>query len=503
MSVPMPFESANSEKSAGNDDLREPIPQLLPHQKMYKIQIGSELFKVSGASLSSDGPSYFTEYFCKNSDKSDDVLFIDRSADIFSRIYQHLQGYAIPIKDEIEYTMIFSDAMYYHLPRLISILSETEYFYTNVGGQTFKFPKKLFCRKGDSPNYFHMTTGVHNLDLTKFVELSLKQLRPPPMSPPYIARSPHYFSDLLSLLSGASFEMDDEKRKSLIKECRYYMFLNLEQRLIKAKVIFNPLTQLEDILLDMVDLNKRYVVTPDVPVEDTPDSDYMNDPSSIKLDKDGSLSSDESPCFEPPSKKKKLDSSSDCYKKKVSGCWNMISYQRPYIDDNQRDLMFQINTTDSSIVINLDKKLIHLTLTGESASEFDKIFGAALLKVGINLNNHKFKLPVGTSKESVQLVLPACLSLCNLYVNSVEYPCVSSLLTESNNGNYPNCVTAKVERIIDFTNLNQLSCSKGIKLNCTRSIWKIGVRYGKVMLIAIKADTYHGAKEYCKSVNYL
>lgn len=41
------------------------IPQILPHDKMYNIQIGTKLFKISGASLSSDGPSYFTNYFIK------------------------------------------------------------------------------------------------------------------------------------------------------------------------------------------------------------------------------------------------------------------------------------------------------------------------------------------------------------------------------------------------------------------------------------------------------
>ncbi len=31
------------------------IPHILPHEKVFPIQIGSELFRLSGASLSSDG----------------------------------------------------------------------------------------------------------------------------------------------------------------------------------------------------------------------------------------------------------------------------------------------------------------------------------------------------------------------------------------------------------------------------------------------------------------
>lgn len=33
------------------------IPRALPHEKVFSIQIGSELFKLSGASISSDGQS--------------------------------------------------------------------------------------------------------------------------------------------------------------------------------------------------------------------------------------------------------------------------------------------------------------------------------------------------------------------------------------------------------------------------------------------------------------
>ena len=32
------------------------IPKILPHERVFPIQIGCELFKLSGASLSSDGP---------------------------------------------------------------------------------------------------------------------------------------------------------------------------------------------------------------------------------------------------------------------------------------------------------------------------------------------------------------------------------------------------------------------------------------------------------------
>jgi len=39
------------------------IPEILPHGRMFPIQIGTELFKLSGLALSSDAPSYFSQSF--------------------------------------------------------------------------------------------------------------------------------------------------------------------------------------------------------------------------------------------------------------------------------------------------------------------------------------------------------------------------------------------------------------------------------------------------------
>lgn len=39
------------------------IPLILPHERVFPIQIGSELFKLSGASLSSDGKNKALIFF--------------------------------------------------------------------------------------------------------------------------------------------------------------------------------------------------------------------------------------------------------------------------------------------------------------------------------------------------------------------------------------------------------------------------------------------------------
>lgn len=269
------------------------IPQILPHDRMYNIQIGTKLFKISGASLSSDGPSYFTNYFIKkdlertNNNKSPsnspttvsssaspphshhsarqgsfsttphgfhtsnkDILFIDRSPDIFESIYKHLQGYFIDIKDEVQYTMLISDAVYYNLPRLKTLLKKSEYFYTSIGPQSFKFPKDLLKRNGDKQNYFQITSESLYIDVENLI-LSKKLLRPPPHSYSYVPRSPIFFTMILQLLSGSTLELTDALRETLIRECKFYRFLNLEQRLIKCQLDYNPLTHREEIVLNL------------------------------------------------------------------------------------------------------------------------------------------------------------------------------------------------------------------------------------------------------------
>lgn len=48
---PVPPGIMRDPQRVGNVD----IPHILPHEKVFPIQIGSELFRLSGASISSDG----------------------------------------------------------------------------------------------------------------------------------------------------------------------------------------------------------------------------------------------------------------------------------------------------------------------------------------------------------------------------------------------------------------------------------------------------------------
>ncbi|AQZ12156.1 YDR132C and YLR108C [Zygosaccharomyces parabailii] len=472
------------------------IPQLLPHENMYKIQVGNRLFRISGASLSSDGPNYFTKCFskqCKGSQDSslDHVLFIDRSADVFQLIYDHLQGYFIHIEDEVQYTMLHADAMYYSLPRLRAFLKETEYYYTNVGGQSFKIPRSLFRRKGDSSNYFMMTSAALYVDVEKiFIEKKL--LRPPPQAPPYVARCPEFFRDLMHLLGGASLDLDDCRRESLIKECRYYRLLNLEQRLIKHRILYNPYTHHEEICLHLKDVNKRGVELPlekDLPLcaisgESTPFEEERSSVNQSEGDKQTQ---------QPPLKKPKSGCANENQR-----CWSICNYIRPYVDEYARELCFQIDKTDCVLVFNKRSKTIHVCLANDTARHFESLFADELAKIGFNLAACKLKMPpldlVVDGKPAFNLILPACVSVCDLSINGVKCSSVRSALTDNQTN----------EQVPDLTNFSAvLSSCPGVKLHLTKSIWKLGIRPGKVMMIALKAEGFKGIKEYCKMLDYL
>lgn len=138
-------------ESSGSSDM-------LPAGRVFPIQIGSALFRLSGASLCSDGkrsltliwtalilgknstdtsraPSYFSHFFSdqlhNNGGRANDVrtLYIDRDPDTFRDIALHLQGYHIVPRDGEHFVKLFADAQFYSresLPRSLA-LSLTTY----------------------------------------------------------------------------------------------------------------------------------------------------------------------------------------------------------------------------------------------------------------------------------------------------------------------------------------------------------------------------------------
>ncbi|OBA19057.1 hypothetical protein METBIDRAFT_13807 [Metschnikowia bicuspidata var. bicuspidata NRRL YB-4993] len=256
------------------DQVDPKIPEFLPHDMVYSIQVGYKLFQVSGASLLSDAPSYFTRFFDQpgNAGKT---LFIDRSPLVFKKVYMHLQGYHISVDTDYEFVHLWQDAYYFCLTRLQKLLRD-EPLIARVGDTLFKIPRVFLYGPGNHPNFFLI--GMEGLSTkSTILNSDVSLIRPPPQRPTLtINRSPILFADLLEIFRG-NYEIlrNDEHRTNLIKECRYYRFLQLEQAIIKHKIIRNPFTQKEDIILNLVNLNKAGIINLSTSLEDEQPISYI------------------------------------------------------------------------------------------------------------------------------------------------------------------------------------------------------------------------------------
>ncbi|KAL8967691.1 MAG: hypothetical protein Q9197_005294 [Variospora fuerteventurae] len=197
----------------------------LPDEKGFSIQVGAELFKLSGASIMSD-------------------------------------GYLITPTDGTHFVKLFADAQFYKLPRLQSQLFESE-IYVEVGGQHFHIPRDIFKSPGDTPNYFTLGfTVFFSSPGDVFPGLNPRGLlRPPAIHPPRIPnRSPQTFSDLLHMLRGYPLTIrNSDHRAQLLKDARYYNLRGLEQKLIPHSITHNIDRQVSEVLIRLQDIKPSQI----------------------------------------------------------------------------------------------------------------------------------------------------------------------------------------------------------------------------------------------------
>ncbi|EJS42711.1 YLR108C [Saccharomyces arboricola H-6] len=468
-----------NEMTVNAEQLPSSSADLLPSDEVFKVKIGQKLFEISGAVLSSDGPNFFTRFFTQHDNNV--VLFMDRSEDVFVIIYRHLQGYFPKIQDEEQFSTLFTDALFFQLPKLVKLLKEYDYYFTNVGGVSFKVPKSLFHQQGNRKNYLEMISGTFYKEMGQYdSDGKLDFLRQ--QSPFHVPRSPEFFQDLLSLLGGAELNLSEKRTASLIKECRYYRFGRLEQELMKAKIIYNPLTHGQDICLALSNVSKSSVTIEELLLSCTENQHPAVGGCSNQ--------SSENDNYEPPSKKTKPST------EKHEKHWNMVKYQRPYIDTVSHDLIFQLNSNQCKIIFNKKDKTVHVDLSKEAAKLFENKFSDLLLKtpnIKIDLSEYKVNLCDSQMQMEPHLIIPACVSICDLVVNGTNCCNIFSLVNDSK------CK----ERVLDCTNLKNLNCAHGLKLHLSKSMWKLGTNNGKIILIAVKAEAFSGTKEYCKMIDFL
>ncbi|KAK3109597.1 hypothetical protein LTR53_016978 [Teratosphaeriaceae sp. CCFEE 6253] len=237
---------------------------VLPARKVFPIQIGDKLFRLSGASISSDAPSYFSQFFeeqLRQSESSDNVrtLYIDRDPATFEDISLHLQGYHIEPRDGPHFVKLFADAQFFSLPRLTAQLFASP-IYIRIGDVEFQIPRDLFSNPGDSPNYFSLGFAIFFTTPTEvFPGLNQRTLlRPPSILPPSVPnRSARTFADLLHILKGCPVEIkSDEHRSELLRDARYFHLKGLEQRLMPHAISYNLARKSSEILLRLEDIRQ-------------------------------------------------------------------------------------------------------------------------------------------------------------------------------------------------------------------------------------------------------
>ncbi|KAF1986425.1 hypothetical protein K402DRAFT_454405 [Aulographum hederae CBS 113979] len=241
------------------------LSSTLPAGKVFPIQIGPELFRLSGASLSSDAPSYFSQFFgeqlLSNSGRSGSLktLYIDRDPNTFRDISLHLQGYYVKPSDGAHFVRLFADAQFYSLPRLTQQLFKSE-IHIQIGNRHFQIPRDIFSAPGDSPNFFSLGFA-HFFSTPSQVFPGLDRatlLRPPAIHPPALpGRCAETFDDILKLLQGYPVDIRDQThRANLLRDARYFHLKGLEQKLLPVDISYNLARERSEILMRLEDIRQ-------------------------------------------------------------------------------------------------------------------------------------------------------------------------------------------------------------------------------------------------------
>ncbi|KAL0941279.1 BTB/POZ domain-containing protein-like protein [Colletotrichum truncatum] len=331
------------------------IPHILPHERVFPIQIGSELFKLSGASISSDAPSYFSQYFyCqvkKAHETGEDLssairtLYIDRDPQTFADISLHLQGYHVKPRDGTHFVRLFADAQFYSLPKLISQLYE-ESIFISIGHREFQIPRDIFTDPGNSPNFFSLGFAVffsNPEDLFPGLDRE-GLLRPPSIQPPSVPnRSADTFAEILHLLRGYPVTIRNEShRAELLRDCRYFNFKGLEQKLIPHSITYNQSRRREEIVLRLEDILKSGI--------------------SVAADVAAASSSSSSPGDH------------------LAG-W--VNYARPFVDDRAAELVLEIGGESTRLHFQPNSSSVRAEFFRDTRARVARLFEVVATKLNL------------------------------------------------------------------------------------------------------------------------
>lgn len=349
------------------DEITSKIGPLLPPGKVFSIRIGSEQFHLSGASISSDAPSYFTHYFGQQLLQSGGrptsikTLFIDRDPATFKDIVLHLQGYHVVPIDGPHYARLFADAQFYGLPKLTRQLLRSD-IYVQIGDKHFQISKEVLSAPGNTPNFFSLGFAHFfaspTADALNFGDQN--SLRPPAIySPAVPSRSGDTFAEILRMLQGYEVEVRDEShRDRLLRDARFYNFKAVEQNLLACELSYNLERRVKEIVLKLEDLRQSGI--------------------SLKADKNSPATFSE-PSSTPVSPRSNPTSSSKDALKPCPTGW--IVYQRPYVDKESSELVLEISGSEESCIVDL--KTMKATFHGETKARIASLFHVIASKMGM------------------------------------------------------------------------------------------------------------------------
>lgn len=155
-----------------------------------------------------------------------------------------------------------------------------ESIFTTIGERQFEIPRELFNDPGNSPNFFSLGFAVFFSSPDElFPGLDREGLlRPPSIVPPAIpTRNGDIFAELLNLLRGYPVNIRDEgHRAELLRDCRYFNFKGLEQRLIPHQISYNLSRRRHEIVLRLRDILKSGITVASEPTALDPAAGWVN-----------------------------------------------------------------------------------------------------------------------------------------------------------------------------------------------------------------------------------
>ncbi|KAJ5592094.1 hypothetical protein N7537_008998 [Penicillium hordei] len=418
----------------------------LPSEKVFSIQIGSEIFRLSGASIASDAPSYFSHFFENQLLQSQDAanartLYIDRDPTTFREIARHLQGYHVRPQDGAQFVKLFADAQFYTLPRLMSQLFESECF-IQIGDRHFQIPRDIFSGPGDSPNFFTLGFAAFFASPTAVFPGLERQglLRPPAIVPPSVPkRSADIFDELLHMLRGYPLHIrNEDHRAALLRDCRYFHLRGLEQKLIPHQITTNPFTNRLEIVIRLEDVR----------------------PSGIQF------------AFDTASGSPALG--------------GMVTYTRPFVDENAADLVVEIGD-ETSLIHRGSMRAVFLGLSKQRITSL-------LQTVGKKMNLPDSHPPLGQVPIKIRVDRESDLTVDG--EQDSQYLMISRAQAEAGAGGVPPAKRPRVDNLDD-----------GPRVVRTGQ-WRLQVQRGstgayEVVLVAVKLDIYTSPRVRNRSRKFL